>query len=327
MSEDALVFSAKDGLGNRLRALIGFRALAKFQQVPMLLHWDKDGACDADFTDLFENTGWEDVRLINADEAAGRKASHPERFYYSSVWFTEVWRQHAQNICAQEDFSRLAVRYLRSLQPRRELQARIDEFAHRHALDQSIGMHIRMTDNVHAYDWWIRNDPDFDPNKISLIEGFEAAIHDLALHEEQVFISTDNREVAAKLGAAFSNLVLYRKNFDEQGYTHHVRAHYGSQGMISRLIGQIKGTLGQRPPNTWRTTDVSDALIEMYLLARCRRVIGTYYSSFSQVAALIGGAPLLRMEGRRMLENTFLSELNAHADGLVSSTEAIPEKV
>lgn len=41
MSDNALVFSAKDGLGNRLRALAGFRALADFQQVPMLLHCER----------------------------------------------------------------------------------------------------------------------------------------------------------------------------------------------------------------------------------------------------------------------------------------------
>lgn len=311
MTDNALVFSAKDGLGNRLRALVGFRALAEFQQVPMLLHWARDGACDAAFTDLFETTGWEDVRLIDAEEATARNASDPDQYHYSSVWFTEIWRQHAQALCSRAEFSRVAVKHLRALRPRRELQARVDEFAHTHDLAQCTGMHIRMTDNVHAYDWWIKNDPDFVPEKISQIGGFRAAIRDLVAKEKRAFICTDNQNIARQLRTDFPNLVLYQKEFDEQGFAHHVRTHYGTQGPLARLVGRVKSRLGIHAPTTWRTTDVTDALVEMLLLARCRPIIGTYYSSFSQVAALIGGVPLYRMEGGEAVANKFISDIEA----------------
>ncbi len=318
-ADDALVFSAKDGLGNRLRALVGFRALADFQQVPMLLHWPRDGACNAEFTDLFESTGWEDVRLIDAEEAAECKTSRPGRFHYSSVWFTEIWQQHGQALCTREQFSRVAVKYLRALRPRQALQARIDTFARSNDLAQCVGMHIRMTDNMHAYDWWIKNDPDFVPEKISRFEGFQAAIGNSSAQGERVFVCTDNAEIAQQLAAGFSNLVLYRKDFDQRGFNQHVHTHYGTQDRLSRFVGHIKQALGKRPPESWRTTEVADALVEMLLLARCQCVIGTYYSSFSQVAALIGGVPLFRMEGDTAIENPYIRELQANAAGLPAS--------
>jgi IS1 family transposase len=316
MNDDALVFSAKDGLGNRLRALVGFRALADFQQVPMLLHWPRDGACDADFTDLFDLAGWEDVRLIDADEAAARKASHPGQFHYSSVWFTEIWRQHGQAFCTQQEFSRVAVKYLRALRPRLELRARIDTFARAHELEHCIGMHIRMTDNVHAYDWWIRNDPDFVVEKVSRIEGFQAAIRNFSAQGKQVFVCTDNEEIAQQLAASLPNLILYRKEFDQQGFERHVRKHYGTQDWLAQLLGRIKQALGIRQSESWRTTNVTDALVEMLLLARCQRVIGTYYSSFSQVAALLGSIRLDRMEGVNAVESEFIHSLLADVESI-----------
>lgn len=311
MNDDALVFSAKDGLGNRLRALVGFRALAEFQQVPLLLHWARDGACDAEFTDLFEITGWDDVRLIGAEEAAARKASHPEQYHYSSVWFTEVWLRHGQALCSCDEFSRAAVKYLRLLRPRHELQSRVDDFAQARNLAQCAGLHIRMTDNVHSYDWWVKNDPHFDLEKVSQIEGFQAAIKVLADKGERAFLCTDNHEIAQQLRTNFPGLAMYQKHFDGKGFAQHVRSHYGNPGRFSRLLGRVKSALGLHAQRSWRTTEVADALIEMLLLSRCQSIIGTYYSSFSQVSALIGGIPLYRMEGIAAIEDAFVQSILA----------------
>ncbi len=311
MNDNVLVFAAKDGLGNRLRALVGFRALADFLQIPMLVHWSRDGGCDAEFTDLFEITGWEDVKLIDAEEAAARKASHPERYYYSSVWFTEIWQQYAQTLCTLEAFSHVAIKYLRTLRPHQELRSRIDAFAQAHNLDQCTGLHIRMTDNVHAYDWWIKNDPHFVPEKVSRLNGFETVIRELASQNKGVFLCTDNQEISRRLRIDFPDIVMYQKAFDEQGFVHHVRTYYDKQGRGLQLLGRIKSMLGIQAPTSWRTTEVTDALIEMQLLSRCQSVIGTYYSSFSQVSALLGGIPLYRMEGVKASEDMFIRALNS----------------
>lgn len=304
-----LVFAAKDGLGNRLRSLVGFRALAELIQVPMWLYWGRNGACDADFTELFETTGWEDVRLIDAKEADACKASDPDRYHYSSVWFTEIWKQHAQALSTREHFIRSAVRHLHSLTPRRELQDCVDTFSQSKDLAHCTGMHIRMTDNVHAYDWWIKNDPDFVPAKISRLEGFKTEIAHLTAAGRRAFVCTDNEAVAEELRREYPTLIMYRKAFDDQGFLQHARTHYGAPGLFSRVGERIRSTLGIQVPTTWRTTTVTDALVEMLLLARCQRVISTYYSSFGQVSALMGGIPLDRMEGMEAVANEFVREI------------------
>ena len=177
-----------------------------------------------------------------------------------------------------------------------------------------MGMHIRMTDNLHAYDWWIKNDPDFVPEKVSRIEGFQAAIREFEARGKRVLVCTDNEQIAEQLSSNFPSLILYRKDFDAQGFAQHVRTHYQTQSLPSQLLGRIKRALGMQPVKTWRTTDVSDALVEMLLLARCQRVIGTYYSSFSQVAALLGGIRLDRMEGVDAVENGFIHRLLADVE-------------
>ena len=38
---------------------------------------------------------------------------------------------------------------------------------------------------------------------------------------------------------------------------------------------------------------IKDALIDLYGLSRCRLILGSYWSSFSETAAAIGGSELL----------------------------------
>lgn len=136
-------------------------------------------------------TGWESVRLIDAEEASTRKANNPKQHHYSSVWFTEIWKQHAQALCSLEDFSRVAIKHLRALSPRPELQQKVKAFSKAHNLEQCVGIHIRMTDNVHSYDWSIKNDPDFVPEKISSIDGFQAAIRECEAQGKRVLVCTE----------------------------------------------------------------------------------------------------------------------------------------
>lgn len=41
------------------------------------------------------------------------------------------------------------------------------------------------------------------------------------------------------------------------------------------------------------STAIVDAMVDLYNLARCKKILGSYYSSFSQIAALIGNQHLL----------------------------------
>jgi len=306
MTSSPRVFSAKDGLGNRLRALVGFRVLAELEQVPLLIHWEATPACNVHFDELFEKDGWEDVRFIDKNEADQYKTKAPDRFHYSSVWFTEIWKSDAQSLCKYEQFCQAAISHLQSLRPVSKIQEQINKFAQLHDLAQCTGVHIRMTDNVHAYDWWIKNDPDFVPEHISRFEGFLTHLQELDRTGETALVCTDNGDIVQRLQDTCKNVVFFNKQIDHQGFKHHVRTHYGGDGVILDFFSRIMRRLGKPPPSSWRTTSVGEALIEMHLLSRCKQIVGTYYSSFSEVSALLGGVPLYRMEGTRVKENTLI---------------------
>lgn len=40
---------------------------------------------------------------------------------------------------------------------------------------------------------------------------------------------------------------------------------------------------------------IADAVTEMFVLSRCRQIIGSHYSSFSEAAAMLGGVPLVQL--------------------------------
>jgi hypothetical protein len=73
--------------------------------------------------------------------------------------------------------------------------------------------------------------------------------------------------------------------------------------------------IGLRASSSWRTTSIGDALIDLMLLARCREIVGTYYSSFSEVSALIGDAPLSVMEATERVPSQSIRQIRAIASG------------
>lgn len=309
MTDKPRVFSAKDGLGNRLRALAGCRALADLEQAPLYVHWESDGPCAARFDELFASTDWEEVRLIDAEEAAWFRARNPKRFHHTSAWFTEIWKEHGQHLATRDEFCRISIFHLRHLHPQPQLQARIDKFGKEHNLASCAGIHIRMTDNVHSYEWWTQNDSSFRGEKISQLEGFISLIEKFEECGETVFLTTDNMNVAETICARFSNVLVYQKAYDDRGYARHVSEKYDRSGGFARLLQPIRRLLDLPIPVTWRTTGIEEALIDIWLLSRCRHIVGTYYSSFSQISAILGDVTSDRMEGKRAAEDLFVKEL------------------
>lgn len=62
--------------------------------------------------------------------------------------------------------------------------------------------------------------------------------------------------------------------------------------------GQIRGVFGEKVVTHPKVLDrntaqgIKDAVVDMYCLAACQKIIGSYYSSFSEVAAQINGIEL-----------------------------------
>jgi hypothetical protein len=307
-----IVFEAQAGLANRLRALVGYRTLAEVNKTLFCVRWIRNPSCNAGFHDLFQAQDWQDVRFIDEAEAAVTQHEHPDRFYRCADWFQDIWAKHASKAIDRSEFCKRSMLHLRSLRPIPRIAKEVHRFAGVHDISSCVGMHIRMTDNLHAYKEWGDRAPDFRPEYVSRLEGFSAAMHRANKEGRRVFVATDNPNVLEQLRADYPAIVTYHKAFDLSGFRHQVETRYGHQtGLVTRTLRRLVRSWYRTTPASWRTTTIEDALIELMLLARCHKIVGTYYSSFSEISALVGGSTLDIILGEQSSAHPFTYEMNA----------------
>lgn len=302
------VYSARSGLSNRLRALVGCIAAAELHGNELLIHWPLQGACNIEFERLFDIERFGHARLIGATEAERFKLVRPANFIHSAESFTELWHGFGLDDDCYADYCRRAIAALRTLGLAADVRDAIEHFAATHRLRECIGVHIRMTDNVNAYAVWKASNPDFSEARVSTLEGFLDVIADASRNGRRVFLATDNDAIAADIMHRHPHVIQYEKLYDNSGLTRHVQEHYGGRkGLLTRLFGRRAGS--SAAASSWRTTSIIDAVIDLWLLGCCESVVGTYYSSFSQVGALIGGVPLSIVEGRAVVPDPEVDRL------------------
>ena len=62
-----------------------------------------------------------------------------------------------------------------------------------------------------------------------------------------------------------------------------------------------------------RPTTMGDAMIDLLLLGRCARIVGTYYSSFAKVAAIWFHVPYAEIRGLHCFASDFVNRLQGRA--------------
>jgi hypothetical protein len=274
-SPDTVLFaSMKGGLGNRLRALVGYDALSRVRGCRFCMYWRPDVACEAAFTDLFEGTGF---TLISEADARAASQAATTLAYTKADWFYQIWQDLAPDV-PRMAFMEEVRASLDRLTPRTPISEAAASFSRARGLAGALGVHIRHTDNVDVHAAQRFTNPRLAPERVSTIDGFLQAIR---AHVETmpVFLATDNPAIERQCREEFGEaLITYPKSYT-----------FEWPGASDLADGP--------PPGRRRTTSVADALVEMLLLGSCRRVIGTYFSSFSKFAAVWGQADYLEMAG------------------------------
>jgi hypothetical protein len=274
-----LIFHARTGgLANRLRALVGYQALSRGLGVPFGLVWEVNRRCDTSFTDLFEQP---DFELLPPAAMAELGQDADVEVHEPAIWFNAIWRQVGQGRVEQGDFVGHVKGCLDELTPLEEISDVVERFGDAHPLETMTGVHIRYTDNLQAFEHWAtRPGPAFDYASVSTIEGFVAAME--RRKARRFFLATDNPDVESMLAGRFGDrLIVFPKQYRN-----------------------IVGRYG-------RTTSMPSALVDLLLLSRCREVIGTYYSSFSKLAAVIGGGAYYEIQGRRCIRARGVKSMQA----------------
>lgn len=314
-----ITYIATPGLANRLRALAGYYALAQVQGIDLHVHWIVNRACDTPFTDLFEPLEMEGIRFIHVEETSRKEDPEAKAIFTISPYFARIWVDHGHAFCEENPFLAIALRVLRSLTPRKHLREQLDTISSDLDIGACIGVHIRMTDNLNNYAAWMAG--GFDPQKASRLQGFRDYLTTLDSEGKRTFLATDNKDIESELTTRFATVVSAPKNYDMASFEGHARreSFTGRVGLFSRMTARLYKTAGLHHAHLgWlptvkdkmRTTPIEDAVIDLFLLSRCKSVVGTYWSSFGPVAALIGRRECSMMLGVQLQPHQKIQQWN-----------------
>jgi hypothetical protein len=289
-----VVVQPTKGLANRLRALVSCQAIAEVHRLRFAVLWEpgpgfSDDPWNALFanelpllsrpefeeilkagtpvaSDWFQHTPEQAYRLRPQLEVGGFLAALQSRgFVYDGAFrdLLRVLKRSGLEGSRMRKYRRRRKLLYRGLRLAPILAKPVEEFANRHFSEEPVvGVHIRRGDAISG--------PLREHFVWSSDEAFEREIDDILSAEPatRFFLATDCGETQERFCRRYPGRMLtYSKSFVDSTYD------------------AVK--LGQ-----------PDAAIELFLLSRTRRVLGTAWSSFGEVAAYIGGIPV-RAAGSR----------------------------
>lgn len=286
--EICIFVKVKNGLANRLRTINSFYNLALKQKAKFYVCWDKgQGWSDELFEDLFEKI--DSINFIDSLTYDDLTKDIPELNKIickneengNNYVFREpvglIITKLKQSFCYYGDscleymlpsFFNYDNKFFNILKPKKELLEKINQISETFD-ENTIGIHIRRGDA-----WTSPWKEYFQESKN---EFFISAMND-ELHKNintNFFLSTDSIETNEIFDNLFKKKIIYNthKNF------------FNSSNIYEHKPYQ------------------SDAVIDMFLLSRTKKIIGTNWSSFSTVSSQIGNKELDIIKNNKIKEN------------------------
>jgi len=264
------------GLSNRLKSLISAMRLTQKLSRTILLHWPLNFICGARFQELFETK----IREINTEELNNlykkgeiKKCKNYEdcktddKFILLDNWRfvlfpNEVKKEFAivfpvknkESIDLEYErtpkrLQRDFLKYVNKLTPKEEIRRNVELFLKKYDFSKIIGLHVRRTEFM------------ITPDRrgfVSTDEKFFGKIKSILKNspEKLFFLATDSKKTEKNFIREFGNKIIILKNKD------------------------------------WdksRSKSTRDALIEMLVLSKTNRILGTYLSTFTEMAWWFSG--------------------------------------
>lgn len=280
--EPVIYWCKSAGLANRIRSLIGYQILSYYLETSFYLCWEPDHACDAEFSELFQS---DNINLITTAQKQAIENEHNTNAFTSNLTHIGIWEIYAREVVSREHFHNTYIHYLNNLHPLPKIADKVSSFFEKNDLHNASAIHIRFTDNRKGYKRWTKRQLDgFDPENIPQLIGFEKYIRDVIRSNPNstFFLATDNRRIQNYIQKTFpGQIIIYPKKY---------RNRYRFDFSFKKF---------QLSPRFQRTSSIVDALIELLLLSRCRTLLGTYWSSFSHIAALMGNTKYFEVRGNK----------------------------
>ena len=155
-----------------------------------------------------------------------------------------------------EEFKSGCLAQMKGLVPVPAIMRRLDSIKGKLG-PNTVGIHMRRTD-VMIWDGKRHRPIDVTRSDHQLIERL-----DLESPDTQFFLAADNPDSVDLLKSRYGDRILHSDATWKQGEL--------------------------------RLTEIEDAVVDLYCLASCSRIVGTYWSSFTDYAATLGGIPAERI--------------------------------
>lgn len=271
-----IIVQPMGGLANRMRVIGMLRMVAKATQVPLEVHWVKNVDAGAQWADIFE----EPTDFIVKDITQEQKYQHA---YKSSMWYGNLKHHVWAHIHHYEWYPYNLIETMHSTEDDRQklLQLWADQLKKGRILHISTGDYLGTDYDVsifrpikclrdkidsflpngkNIYGVHIRRTDNTWSTDNSPLELFEDKIAAILQHEPDslFYVASDDTDVIKRLKKRFGDCILSREK------------------VFSRT--SVSG--------------IQDAIVEMWLLSKTKKIFGSYYSSYSEMAAQIGDVEL-----------------------------------
>jgi hypothetical protein len=267
-----LVIEPVGGLCNRLRALDSAIAFAEENNIPLSVVWILGPSCNCRFSDLF---------IV---------PKQVKKLFEPAVGPLEILLHRTVDICAV-----VLPYYFLDLRRIKELKSELDSTCH------GIGDYLRRFVSDHSiflqsYSRFYYSSSSapfrsFVPQKSiqDIIDGYSVE-NMIGVHIRR----TDNQR--SIINAPFEKFVQYMQaeiNADRSAQfflaTDDPKIEIALKHRFpGRIVTHVKKSLDRNNP-----TAIRDAVVDLYCLSNCRKILGTYWSSFSETASQIRGIDMI----------------------------------
>jgi len=248
------------GIANRIKCLIPMLRISEKYNKKMYLYWVQNKTCGAPFDKLFDNKFWminkESLyKLLKEDSIISETYRFITLNGEVSDGFAKVFpTKRGNNIDFEFDRIPISVRenilsYLNRLKPIKVIQSIVDKFTLKHNVKDLVGVHIRRGDFLGGKEGL---------GKVSSDNKFIEKMNDILKDDpsSKFFLCTDCQQTEDKFIEKFGNkIIIYPKK---------------SLDRTSVMATQ-------------------QSLVDMLLLSKTKHIIGTYISTFTELAWWFGG--------------------------------------
>ena len=264
---DLVVILTRGGFANKIRSLVAGKVVSKLLNMNFRYIWIEDSSCPADISDIFSTHQLQSHKYIRFDASdlldylliRDTKALVFDQLWPAWTYFEKILSPRGLQWDLFYKTYRMELGNLFE-QLKLDIVEAISCTSIGIDFNSCIGLHVRGTDFLEHYK---KVYPD---RRLASAEDFMSAITQACSSLEQIdhyYLATDD--------------VMSRNFFCNN---------LGSK-LITGISSFKEGNL--------RQTSVPDAVVDLIILSRCKIIIGTYGSSFNELASDIGGSPIFRI--------------------------------